>query len=399
MSNRTITILLALMMIFLATCFNISPTPNIVLLKPSYRSWQRQDKSSYFGYSVNLRKSSIIIGAPRAESPLESQRKIKEPGAVFTCSLAGIDQNCLPFNVDEEGDVRVEKIYESYDSKKKSLQMLGAAMDGSEFEKDRFVVCAPMMRSFDSDMEDEAENFFVHGICYWVGHTANASNMNPKSIAPLRSVVNQIVTEKNLSYYAFGESGFSVHVTDDNEEIIVGCPGIFYWQGSVARHSAHQLDPFAFIKQNKITSQVATPLNKSDDAYFGYAVSSGRFLSPESKELFYVASAPRAPSTTVTGEVYIFDIVFSKTNEFSHTSSDPSNHVMKVYHTFTGHQIGEYFGYSILTEDFNNDQMPDLAVSAPLHSSNGFNETGAVYIYINQGNVSDKFEPFTFALI
>ena len=45
--------------------------------------------------------------------------------------------------------------------------------------------------------------------------------------------------------------------------------------------------------------------------------------------------------------------------------------------------MGEYFGYTLLVEDFNNDGFPDLAVSAPLFSKDKEHEHGAVYIYLN----------------
>lgn len=64
------------------------------------------------------------------------------------------------------------------------------------------------------------------------------------------------------------------------------------------------------------------------------------------------------------------------------------NDAIQVHETFYGSQMGEYFGYALLTEDFNNDNLPDLAVAAPLHSNNATDETGAVYIYINRGDVS-----------
>lgn len=61
-----------------------------------------------------------------------------------------------------------------------------------------------------------------------------------------------------------------------------------------------------------------------------------------------------------------------------------------IHRTFTGQQFGEYFGYSLLSEDFNGDGLPDLAVAAPLYSVPGSYENGAVYIFLNKGEVSRK---------
>ena len=46
--------------------------------------------------------------------------------------------------------------------------------------------------------------------------------------------------------------------------------------------------------------------------------------------------------------------------------------------------MGEYFGYTIITEDFDADGFTDIAVGAPLHSSDQFYENGAVHIYRNE---------------
>lgn len=62
---------------------------------------------------------------------------------------------------------------------------------------------------------------------------------------------------------------------------------------------------------------------------------------------------------------------------------------IKKYHTFAGQQFGEYFGYSLLTEDFDNDGFPDLAIGAPFYSKDGSYENGAVYIYKNHGSSSN----------
>lgn len=381
------TLLIALLLVALTTCFNISPSPNIVITKPSYRSLQTQSRSSYFGYSLNLRKSSIMIGAPRAESGLDAQRKIKEPGVIFKCRLSDT-LACNPFDFDRDGDKRFEQLITTHDSEDRTYQFLGAAMDGSESENDRFVVCAPLFKSPIGPQDDTIDTL-LHGICYWVNHTRTQATLstwanNLKSfapsahvykISPLRDKKMQYLNRRDgnrFQYYSHGESGFSVHITDDQSEIIVGSPGISIWQGSVILYSSYR---GGFI------SRVPIPLSHLGVvSYFGYAVSSGKFNLPTSSKLFYVASAPRADESTVAGEVYIFDIIFE--------NSPTPFYAIKVQQTFYGSQMGEYFGYALLTDDFNNDNLPDLAVAAPLHSNNATDETGAVYIYINQGDVN-----------
>lgn len=105
-------------------------------------------------------------------------------------------------------------------------------------------------------------------------------------------------------------------------------------------------------------------------SYLGYAVASAQFNKLTNDKTYYVASSPRA----ISGEIKIYDI----SNTFFHLKK-----------SIVGTQIGEYFGYALLVEDFNNDGLPDLAVSAPMHSVNKEYDNGAVYIYLNQGNVSN----------
>lgn len=85
--------------------------------------------------------SSIIIGAPRSQSTLEVQRKINETGAIYKCNL---DNNpngqCIPFVFDPWGNVHENYDQYTYNNEKKDFQWLGAAMDGSANDNDKFVV-------------------------------------------------------------------------------------------------------------------------------------------------------------------------------------------------------------------------------------------------------------------
>jgi hypothetical protein len=355
-----------------------------------------QSRSSYFGYSLNLRENHVLIGAPRAQSTLEQQRRVNETGAIFKCNLnSDSDQSCHPYHFDLNGNTHVENTDLGYNSEKKDFQMLGFAMDGHGSESDRFVVCAPKLMA---DLEID-HHYLLHGICYWVPSTNTTQPSGIRSIIPLRQRNLQTVPNENNTnqyYYIYGESGFSVHISENDEEIIIGCPGILNWQGSIIRYKAGKRVDLGGLSRRDLSqnngkishilrkrqimeyrSEVPNPFyaTLSDDSYFGYAVSSAYFLGSAMERLYYVASAPQANHQT--GEVYIFDI-----EDYRHEKK------IKVYNKFNGTQFGEYFGYTLLCEDFNNDGLPDLAVSAPFHSKSGDFENGAVYIFINQGNVS-----------
>lgn len=239
----------------------------------------------------------------------------------------------------------------------------------------------------------------MHGVCYWTSNTSSLRPANVQKIAPLRFKDKQqnIIDKDRYFYYMYGEQGISVHITENNEEILIGAPGIFTWKGSIIRHKAKSLEDLGGLSRRneeassfpryktatdtiEYSSDIPNPMfwNQDDNSYFGFAVSSGYFDGPLKTKLLYVASAPQANSQQ--GEVYIFDIV-------DHFSA--SDKTIKIYHTFPGNQFGEYFGYSLISEDFNNDGFTDLAIAAPYNSKTGSYENGAVYIYKNEGTSSN----------
>lgn len=254
-------------------------------------------------------------------------------------------------------------------------------------------VCAPRLIS------DVTNHYLMHGVCYWTTNTTSARPANIQKIAPLRFKDKQhsVIDQERYFYYMYGEQGLSVHITENNEEILIGAPGIFTWKGTVIRHKAKPLvdlgglsrrneDASSFPRQRitsdmvEYSSDIPNPMfwNQDDNSYFGFAVSSGYFDGIGKSKLLYVASAPQA--NLQQGVVYIFDII-------DHYSA--SDKTIKIYHTFPGQQLGEYFGYSLLTEDFDNDGLTDVAIGAPYNSKNGNYENGAVYIYKNEGTSSN----------
>jgi hypothetical protein len=379
----------------LVTSFNISPAPNIIIKKPDLSTNIEQSRSSYFGFQINLRRNHILVGAPRAQSTLEQQRKVNETGVIYKCNFEDL-QPCHPYHFDLNGNTKVENDL-AYNSEKKDFQMLGFAMDGHESEEDKFVVCAPHLKA---DLE-ESDHYLLHGICFWVNSTSTLQPSSVRQINPLREKTKQTVTgdsNQNYYYYIYGQSGFSVHITDDNEEIIVGAVGVLNWKGSIIRYRGSdrpdlgglsrrdlpdRRNPYRHILRKRqvleYRSEIPSPFfsTLTDDSYFGYAVSSAKFLGPENDTRHYVASAPQ--SNHQTGEVFLFDI-----DNFQFQKK------IKVYYKFVGSKFGEYFGNTLICEDLNGDGFPDIVIGANLHSKSGLYENGAIYVYINEGNVSCK---------
>ncbi|XP_055844968.1 integrin alpha-PS3 [Episyrphus balteatus] len=364
--------------------YNLSPKPNKVIREAQQFTNIPKVESSYFGFNINLRPSGVIIAAPRAQSTLESQRKINETGAIYKCTIA--TGTCTPFIFDDKGNINAEQNEFTYDSTKKDHQWLGASMDGGTRDTDKLVVCAPRL------IANLASDYLMNGICYWTPDTLSDNPLRVKQIAPLRLKDNQVKEKYGTRYFyhIFGEQGLSVHVTSNNEEIIIGAPGINTWKGSVVRYhpkteddsigmSRRDLDSHRVVRQAqeiKYTTEVPNPetWHQDNDSYFGYSVGSGYFDSAMPNKVLYVASAPQANHQS--GEVYIFDIIKTPNGEY---------HTIKKFFTFRGTQFGEYFGYAVLAEDFNGDGLTDLIVTAPQYSSDGYVEQGAMYVFINKG--------------
>lgn len=370
--------------------FNLSPVANQVYQMPeNQKTFMEKVRSSYFGFAINLRTDGIMISAPRAQTTLEMQRKLNETGAIYKCSF-GDNTTCSPFVFDKLGDVQADRSESMYVSKKKEYQMLGMSMDGKGAPSDKFVVCAPKMITPTANREGDV--WLIHGMCYVItnGTSGNRPSENAVEVAPLRATNLQVTVDEKL-FYMYGEMGLSVHVTDNDEEILFGAPGVYQWKGTVVRYRPRRYAGdgglskrdndrrrgrnTAHAQKIAYESDVPQPQrwNQTDDGYLGFAVGSGYFEGPTGR-LLYCASAPRAGDN---GEVYVFDYV-----------NDPNSIGMvdiKKLAVFSGQQTGEYFGYTILAEDFNNDGFTDLVIGAPSHSADGYHEQGRVYYYQNMG--------------
>ena len=355
-----------LALIQLSSCINISPVPNFRFNLPSKNAEISKTRSTYFGYSVNLRRNSIMIGSPRANSTVSAQKTINEPGVVFKCNF---DQTCNDYNFDVRGN---EEKYEKFDKRKKDLQMLGAVVSGGSSETHPLIVCAPNFRAVALNKTGHEEDHFMNGICFFVDQTNSSKATRVLQISPFNKRDQQFEKKgEKIFLYHDGMSGFSADISENNE-IVLGCPGVLFFSGSIARYQPKNPEPnILYARQNDRTAK---------DNYFGYSVSSGMFLGKKKGTISYVASVPRKTMRLQdkipahNGTVVIFNM-----------NTKVSRQIQTV-EVVSGTQLGEYFGYSLLTEDFNNDGFADLAVSAPLYSKDRDSESGAVYIFINSGS-------------
>lgn len=134
----------------------------------------------------------------------------------------------------------------------------------------------------------------MNGICYW---TPNTTDDQPRRFS-IKST-ESLLHKSNNETYVHDVNGLSVHITENNDEILIGAPGFNNGNGSVIRYSLRQDDIY------KDDGEIANSSlwNQANDSYFGYAVASGYFDGPGSTKMLYVASAPRANNQQ--GEVRI----------------------------------------------------------------------------------------------
>lgn len=316
---------------------------------------------------------SLMVSAPTAQSSQYDQQQINQPGSIFKCLFDPPICKLYPFDA-------AEKNYNDYlESGKNNIaekhnQWLGMTMDGNEFDTDKFVICSPRAKV-------TMLNNKMPGLCYWTPNTNETIAKNVKTISPLK-LKEKLYTPDGGYYYMFGEQGISVHITQNNEEILIGAPGVMGWKGTIIRYYSVKTENSSIIDY-KIDVPNPDLWNQPNDTYFGYAISSGYFGGPKSTKLLYLASAPQANAKQE--KVYLFDIV---------ASYQMGETTIKNYYIFSSIEYGTYYGYNILTEDFNGDGFVDVAIADPLYTDNSDFEKGAVIIYLNKKQINDnKWEP------
>lgn len=240
---------------------------------------------------------------------MERQRNVNETGAIYRCPLDN-PTTCYPYVFDDQGNRNIENNDVTYDSEKRDFQWLGASMDGGLKDTDKFVVCAPRFIAPVGTLD-----YLMHGLCYWINDTLADKPTNIRKISYLRVQSEQVKRDDNSKfyYYMLAEQGVSAHITPDNEEFIIGAPGIHTWKGSVirVRKRVQSDEPSLSRRDTERASRIPRQLentqvfykadipnpqrfNQQSDSYFGYSVGSGYFDSNDKQKLLYLASAPQA---------------------------------------------------------------------------------------------------------
>lgn len=177
-------------------------------------------------------------------------------------------------------------------------------MDGGTKDTDKLLICAPRF------LAPTISDYIMNGVCYWVPDTLDDNPKNVQRISPLRLKSDQMKTINNhrIYYYMLAEEGLSAHVTDNNEEFVIGAPGINTWRGSTI-HCRKRFEEDPTLSRRDTSRQSRKRVTRDlefsgqytlnteelhNDSYFGYAVGSGYFDSIDRNQLLYVASAPQA---------------------------------------------------------------------------------------------------------
>ncbi|XP_052120141.1 integrin alpha-PS3-like isoform X3 [Frankliniella occidentalis] len=299
-----------------------------------------------FGYSVALTPAQLLVGEPRGEWP--SRPDILEPGALHRCRLdmLGLSQpQCSDIRLDMTGNDMTYIGGHSVHHLKNTSMFASTIVTTSA---GLALVCGP---GWKNQLYRE-KHYLMNGLCYSLDW--NNLYRQPKPYVPLveRERQGAVVPDeaspgrtKNVFYYAFGEAGFSAHVSQDAGEVLLGAPGVYSWRGSVVRYRINEAGQL-------VEKFVTRPDSFEDYGYFGYSVTAAGFDTSRRTPVQYAAGAPRA----------------------AHSGKE-----------MFGEQFGEYFGAAVLAEDVNGDGLADLLVGAPLHSTAQAGDQGRVYVYLNQG--------------
>ncbi|XP_066954008.1 integrin alpha-PS3-like isoform X2 [Macrobrachium rosenbergii] len=298
--------------------------------------------------------------------------QITEPGVIFKCDLQQDKIPCQELRIDQTGNVQ-SLLYHDL----KNFGWLGSSLDSQPSRKDNrqaTATCAPRWQN-----QYYAQQNLMNGVCYWLN--ASLQDAPARKLLPLLNYEKQTfqISGRGLFFYSHGQAGMSVHFPDSQNEMIIGAPGVFNWQGSVilVRDSGPFPDvntfrqPQSTVSQDKMFDSVLVPnpyytYGTRDFDLSGYAVTSGRFFSKD--QLLYVTGAPRGAS--MHGKVLIFSF------------PDFETQTLNIWAEWRGSQLGENFGASLVAADVNGDGLSDLIVGSPTYSEPNKPDIGRIQVFI-----------------
>lgn len=318
-------------------------------------------EGSYFGYAVdfyltNTSSASIVVGAPKAST---SRVDTTQGGSVFYCPWNSGQTDCHSIEFDHEG-IRTVTVNNTVvtEAEFKSHQWFGATVRS---HGDTILACAPL---YSWRTKEEVRRDDPTGTCF-----LSVNNFTKfVEYAPCRT---ELFGAEGQGYC---QGGFSADFTKDGK-VVLGGPGSYFWQGQVFAAVKEEIIRayypgyfLSYVEGEMRTKQKLAQTIKHDDTYMGYSVTAGEFTEDNVED--FVAGIPKGKS--LHGLVTILN------------GTD-----MATVKTFSGEQMGSYFGYSVATTDINNDGLTDLVVGAPLFmmwdTDGRLEERGRVYVFLQRG--------------
>ncbi|XP_064088838.1 integrin alpha-PS3-like [Macrobrachium nipponense] len=355
------------------SAFNLEPESAQIFSDPTAGT----GRESYFGFSVALQKNALdnsnwlVVGAPRANSSSYKPTVVMEPGAIFKCNLQNDTIPCQELRIDQAGicstvNWRYLGCLEHMD-----FGWLGSSLDSQPSRKDNrqaTATCAPRWKNRLDKLSQ------INGACYWLN--ASLQDSPAHKFLPLKDVFH----EDDRYYYSMGQAGMSVHFPDNQKEMIIGAPGLHYWEGGVILMRDDTIVPFyplrrPTLSENRMFTSALVPDQEPSLSYYdlsGYAVTSGRFFDKD--QLLYVTGAPRGAE--MHGKVLIFSFSTYKS--------------LNIWTKYKGSQLGENFGAALIAADVNGDGLSDLIVGSPTYSEPDKPDVGRIQVFT--GKIDNTIE-------
>ncbi|XP_072391133.1 integrin alpha-PS4-like [Diabrotica undecimpunctata] len=335
-------------------CFNFDTDFPIVF------SDRSSTEKTYFGYSVamypgRLYSEKILVGAPKSNDT--KYPGVERPGIAYDCH---VKMGCRPIDFPHSTEQPQEQWKHGF---------VGGTMDIS-YNQSRVAVCG--FRQYYIVNGD----YRSMGACFW----SFLNKTEFKNIKPLLNTGKGTYSYGKMGsvyFYGQSEAGFSAHLPERENELILGAPGTLNWAGTPLRvydleydnpepsRRKRQIDPKRSRRELEPFKNVMVPDSTRNEAFnlFGYSVTSGYYFGPNT--ILYASGSPKANG--YNGKVVVF-----KFNDEA---------PIRVFETKNGEQFGEYFGASLASGDVNGDTFDDLLVGAPFYKGSTYNE-GRVFIFL-----------------
>ncbi|KAF3700664.1 Integrin alpha-3 CD49 antigen-like family member C Galactoprotein B3 [Channa argus] len=334
-----------LLSVFLSVCMALNLDTKFPLVKTGGRG-------SLFGLSVALHQDLktdaylLLVGAPREKA--EPNIPANWTGAVYSCPITPDQSGCSRIKLIDPDVKLSEELVED--------MWLGVTVASQGRPGGRVLACG---HRFVKHYGPQHLRSMI-GRCYVRGNDFlyNEEDMNWQNPDQPCNYQSDVRGE------AMCNMGISASITQN--EIIVGSPGSFEWQGNVHLSWINPGDNFDIQKSSLLNM-------KNRHIYMGYSVTQARRLLSEDDETI-VTGAPKDCKEDVRGSVFLLVKQSRK---------------LIINQTLRGDQTGSYFGNAVATTDLNNDGWNDLLVGAPYYFHRQQETGGAVYVYVNLGGGFD----------